>query len=82
MRSMEFNWARLIVKEYGSAFAWTAGGLLLLMKNLWFNGKHHADRPLLTGLFIALLGLTAAYLTARYMKKTRLLRAENGANSR
>src|SRR4030095_6920492 len=35
LRSMEFNWQRLIVKEYGTTFAWTAGLLVLVMKNLW-----------------------------------------------
>lgn len=75
LRSMEFQWARLVVKEYGSAFAWMAGGLVLVMKNLWQNGGPDLHRPALTGLAAGVFFLGAAYLTARILKKTRLLRA-------
>ena len=75
MRSMEFNWPRLIVKEYGSAFAWVAGGLLLVMKNLWQDQGNPANNPVLWTFAAMLLVVTIAYATARYLKKSRLLRA-------
>lgn len=75
LQSMEFNWSRLVVKEYGSAFAWLAGGLLLVMKNLWSSGGYTLHRPALIGLAAGLLLLALAYVTARYLKKARLLRA-------
>jgi len=75
LSSMEFNWPRLVVKEYGSAFAWMAGGLAIVMKNLWFGGGHEAHGPVLIGLAAALVVLAVGYASARYLKKTRLLRA-------
>jgi protein-S-isoprenylcysteine O-methyltransferase Ste14 len=75
LRSMEFNWQRLIVKEYGSAFAWVAGGLLLVLKNLWLSGHYTAESTVLW-IVAASLGLAViAYGAARYLKKSRLLRA-------
>jgi protein-S-isoprenylcysteine O-methyltransferase Ste14 len=75
LRSMEFNWARLVVKEYGSAFAWMTGFILLVGKNLWVDGGHRPPDPLLTGLAAALGLLIAAYVFARYLKKSRRLSA-------
>src|SRR4051812_2238799 len=39
LQSMEFRWRRLLVKEYGSAYAWMAGMILVILKNLWFSGE-------------------------------------------
>lgn len=75
LRSMEFNWSRLIVKEYGSTFAWMAGLLLVVAKNLWVDGGRRPPDPLLTGLAAALALLLAAYFFARYLKKARRLTA-------
>lgn len=75
LRRMEFNWARLVVKEYGSAFAWMAGFILVVAKNLWQDGHHRLPDPLLTGLAAALGLLIAAYFLARYLKKSRRLSA-------
>jgi protein-S-isoprenylcysteine O-methyltransferase Ste14 len=73
LRSMEFNWRRLIVKEYGSAFAWTAGALLLVMKNLWSGGQYTPHSPLFQALGGALALVIAAYGVARFLKKRRIL---------
>jgi len=75
LRSMEFNWQRLIVKEYGSAFAWTAGALMLVMKNLWWSGHYTTQSPLLRALGGALALVIVAYGVARYLKKSRILEA-------
>lgn len=73
MRSMEFNWPRLIVKEYGSTFAWTAGALVLVMKNLWLSGNYTVHSPLLWALVASLVLVIVAYGVARYLKKSRIL---------
>lgn len=73
VRGMEFNWRRLIVKEYGSTFVWTAGLLALVMKNLWMSGGYPARSPLLVGLAAALACVIVAYCVARYLKKSRIL---------
>jgi protein-S-isoprenylcysteine O-methyltransferase Ste14 len=75
LRSMEFNWQRLVVKEYGSAFAWMAGALLLVMKNLWLSRSDAANNPVFWTFAALLLLITIGYATARYLKKSRLLRA-------
>jgi protein-S-isoprenylcysteine O-methyltransferase Ste14 len=75
LRGMEFQWQRLIVKEYGSTFAWTAGALSLVMKNLWLSGQYTLQSPLLWTLCGALLLVLVAYAVARYLKKSRILQA-------
>ena len=75
LRSMEFNWQRLIVKEYGTTFAWTAGLLVLVMKNLWLSGHYTLNSPLILGLAASLGLVVIAYTAARYLKKSRILQA-------
>ena len=76
LHGMEFRWRRLVVKEYGSAYAWTAGMILLVAKNLWVHqGAQQSQTGLLT-LFGLLVASTAAYAVARYLKKTQLLRGD------
>lgn len=75
LASMEFNWRRLVVKEYGSAFAWMAGALLLVMKNLWVNQGGVKNNPLFWTFGVLLLLVVISYAIARYLKKSRLLRA-------
>jgi len=75
LRSMEFNWQRLIVKEYGTTFAWTAGLLVLVMKNLWRSGNYTLNSPMILGLAVSLGLVVIAYAVARYLKKSRILQA-------
>lgn len=76
LRSMRFSWQRLIVKEYGSACAWMAGMILLVMKNHWLRQGYADGRGLIRILGGLLLAVTLLYGWARYAKKARLLRAE------
>ncbi|MFM1767921.1 MAG: hypothetical protein RJA22_450 [Verrucomicrobiota bacterium] len=73
LRSMEFNWSRLVAKEYGSAFAWMAGFLLVVGKNLRAAGRPWSDPALVSGA-VALGALTVAYLLARWLKKSGRLK--------
>jgi protein-S-isoprenylcysteine O-methyltransferase Ste14 len=75
-QGMTFHWPRLIVKEYGSTFAWTAGIILLVMKNLLMREGYVTHHQLLWILSALLLLVTCAYGIARYLKKSRLLRAD------
>jgi protein-S-isoprenylcysteine O-methyltransferase Ste14 len=79
MRSMSFDWGRLIRKEYGSTFIWvtTAIGLLLwevAARRGWSSIGHRA--PILAAVWVAAL---AGYLLARYLKKTGKLSAPRAA---
>ncbi|HEU0038902.1 MAG TPA: S-isoprenylcysteine methyltransferase, partial [Verrucomicrobiae bacterium] len=71
-RDMEFKWRRVIVKEYGSAYAWLAAACTLLLKNHWMQA-HTISDPLGWTLCGALALVTVAYVEARYLKKSRTL---------
>lgn len=76
MRSMSFDWGRLIRKEYGSTFIWITTAIVLL---LWERGSRqgwHSIGPRAAVLAAAWLTALAAYLVARYLKKTGRLSAK------
>ncbi|MFO1512332.1 MAG: isoprenylcysteine carboxylmethyltransferase family protein [Verrucomicrobiota bacterium] len=74
-QGMEFNWRRLIVKEYGSTYAWMAAACALIVKARWLEIRTFADLQMqvLGGVFVL---ITVAYLTARYLKKSGTLVAD------
>jgi protein-S-isoprenylcysteine O-methyltransferase Ste14 len=71
----EFRWRRLIVKEYGSTYAWMAAACALLVKARWMEIHTFSDPQvqLLGGFFML---LTVTYLAARYLKKSGTLVAD------
>lgn len=74
MRSMRFDWRRLVRKEYGSTFTWTTTALaLLLWERLWHSEGAAANLvPEVLAVWLALIG---GYLLARFLKKTGRLRS-------
>jgi len=77
--SMEFRWRRLVVKEYGTTFAWIAGLLacLYLRRHIFeFGGAFSLHLPLDAILTTVLLAAALLYSTARFLKKTRRLVAD------
>ncbi len=73
-RAMEFDWRRVLRKEYGSTFASATILLGLLAWESWIAGGRAgfaAARPALTA---AWLSTFAAYTTIRVLKKTGRLR--------
>ena len=76
LHSVEFKWRRLIVKEYGSAYAWIAGMILVVLKNEWFGRFEPYSAAFVRTLISLLCFLSAAYLCARYLKKSRILEAD------
>jgi protein-S-isoprenylcysteine O-methyltransferase Ste14 len=73
VQGTRFNWQRIITKEYGSAFIWPAAIILVALKNLWMKGEYNAagtEVRLLWGSFAVLF---LAFVTARFLKKKRLL---------
>ncbi len=74
-QGMEFKWRRLIVKEYGSTYAWMAAACALMIKARWLDIRTFADlRVQVLGGVFALI--TVAYLAARYLKKSGTLVAD------
>ena len=73
LESMTFNWRRLLVKEYGTTYAWITVMILLIVKNQYVHYGHEVSRPVLwiaSSLFIA---VTIFYALVRYLKKTERL---------
>jgi protein-S-isoprenylcysteine O-methyltransferase Ste14 len=70
----EFDWRRVMRKEYGSTFAWTSFTLLLLIVERVANGAGDSVRDDWPA-WAAVWGcLAALYAVVRYLKKkTRLL---------
>jgi len=81
IRSMSFDWGRLIRKEYGSTFTWITTVLALLLweraARLGWHSVGHRAR-ILAAVWLAAIAL---YLLARYMKKTGRLSAPKVATS-
>jgi protein-S-isoprenylcysteine O-methyltransferase Ste14 len=71
MRSMEFKWKRVIIREYNSTYIWMTGAVLIVMKHFYFHDEQFDFKKNLP-LFIAILVLLMIlYLVARYLKKSR-----------
>ncbi len=72
---MSFNWRRVMLKDYGTAFEWITGLALLDMKDGYLTFGHLIQEGRNPSL-ILLVGIAAIFfLTARILKKTRLVRA-------
>ncbi|MCW3117217.1 MAG: S-isoprenylcysteine methyltransferase [Chitinophagaceae bacterium] len=71
--SMEFNWKRVVIREYNSTYIWMTGAVLIIVKHFYLHDEQFdltANLPLLTGI---LAGLLCLYLFARYLKKSKTL---------
>ena len=74
LAGMRFNWRRVILREYGSTYAWMAGAIVLMIADTlaYVPYRERAeDINTLLGLFGV---LTIAYGTARYLKLSRRLK--------
>jgi protein-S-isoprenylcysteine O-methyltransferase Ste14 len=71
-----FNWRRLVVKEYGSTFAWTAGVLLIIAWNRWRYHEYGSTANLLPILASFLATDIVVWGVARYCKKAEIITAD------
>lgn len=71
---ISFNWRRVILKEYGSTFAWTGGAIALMIWDTLAHHPYEAREAYINALLTVLAILTVAWGTARYLKKSRRLR--------
>ncbi len=72
--NMTFNWRRVVLKEYGSTFAWTLGAIVLMTAETLIYSSYREHAAYLNTLWICLGILAIAYGTVRYLKLTRRLR--------
>ena len=70
-RNSRFNWGRLLVKEYGTIFTSLAGIplIVLLVRHFRYHLSWFAD-GWDAALFAVIVSLAAAYLCARWLKKS------------
>jgi protein-S-isoprenylcysteine O-methyltransferase Ste14 len=74
LQGMSFHWARVVVKEYGTTFAWTVGYILVVMQNAWLSHEYLGSSPLVVVLGIALGVVVLAFLVSRFLKKREIIR--------
>jgi protein-S-isoprenylcysteine O-methyltransferase Ste14 len=79
MRSMSFDWGRLIRKEYGSTFIWITAALGLLLWEVAARQGWDSVGPRAIVVATVWVVALAAYLLARYLKKTGRLSAPRAA---
>jgi len=70
LASMQFNWKRVIRKEYGTTFVWVSTLLLLLARQSHFFHGWPAARPTLRLLLVLWVVAVLAYAAARAFKKS------------
>ncbi|HEU4752258.1 MAG TPA: isoprenylcysteine carboxylmethyltransferase family protein, partial [Armatimonadota bacterium] len=74
LEGMEFNWRRVINKEYTTAYSWLAGMLALFAYQVLIQPAMPHRAAYLRDLALVLLVLTLAWAVIRYFKKTERAR--------
>jgi protein-S-isoprenylcysteine O-methyltransferase Ste14 len=75
LRGSEFHWKRVVLKDYGSAFYWSAAIICIAGKNVWLHTGYDAGCQNIMSLGVLLVILTSVYAIARYLKKSGIWRA-------
>lgn len=70
IKSMRFNWRRVLIKEYNSTFIWTLAATLLILKNYHSHFPIEKFNANLHYFIIVILFLILCYLVIRYLKKS------------
>ena len=73
LKSMTFNWRRLLVKEYGTTYAWITVMIVLIVKNQYIRNGHELSGPVIWFSSLSFIAATIFYSVVRYLKKTRRL---------
>ena len=76
---MRFNWRRVVLKEYGSTFAWSATAIVLMARQTLLYSSYQERAGYMNALAATLGVLVLSYGLARYLKKTRRLRTQQQA---
>lgn len=76
LKSMTFNWRRLLVKEYGTTYTWIIAMIFLIVKNQYVYYGHELSMNSIWILSSSFIIATFFYALVRYLKKTRRLVAD------
>jgi hypothetical protein len=69
LRSMEFNWARVVYKDYTTMFTWiTTTTLVLNLEHLQYFGLHNSYRFAMLSVLVIMIFAVLAYLVRRSKK--------------
>lgn len=74
--AMDFHWRRLVVKEYGTTFAWVTGWCAIVAYNLWRHDELGVHPWLVAMLQAVVAAAIVGWTVARYLKKSRRLVAD------
>jgi len=76
-KAHQFNWKRVLLKEYNSTFTGTLLGIMLIMKANYEHPELYGDFQQKLMMFgIIILTVTAVYLFTKFLKKTHRLVAD------
>lgn len=82
VEDMEFNWRRVVVKEYGATYAWLMATVFLLGYETWRNHiPYDQARPIVNGLTVVFAVATLCWGVVRYLKKSEQLSAKRSTPS-
>jgi protein-S-isoprenylcysteine O-methyltransferase Ste14 len=73
LKSMTFNWRRLLVKEYGTTYTWMTAMILLIVKNQYVHYGYKLSRPVIWISSLSFITVTLFYAIVRYLKISRRL---------
>jgi protein-S-isoprenylcysteine O-methyltransferase Ste14 len=76
-KAHQFNWKRVLLKEYNSTFTGTLLGIMLIIKAQYQHPEQYGDIQEKLPLFgIIILAVTIVYLYTKFLKKTHRLVAD------
>jgi protein-S-isoprenylcysteine O-methyltransferase Ste14 len=76
LRSMQFRWRRVIVKEYGTPFGWISVIVLIALYNVWMAGQWDLRQADIHNLEVILLVAICMWAVAFGLKRSRRLIAD------
>jgi len=76
LRSMQFKWRRVIIREYNSTYIWMTGAVLIVMKHFYFHDERWDLQKTLPVFISILVGLLVLYFIARYLKKSKTIQSD------
>jgi protein-S-isoprenylcysteine O-methyltransferase Ste14 len=74
MQGMTFSWLRVVLKEYGSTYAWVSGVLAVLVYESLAHSTAERERTRLTALAAIWVAATIGWAVVRYLKLSGRLR--------
>jgi protein-S-isoprenylcysteine O-methyltransferase Ste14 len=76
LKSMRFNWKRVVIREYNSTYIWMTGAVLIVLKHSYLHSTLYKFNSVKSIVIIVLILLFLLYLTARYLKKSGKLKSD------